>query len=629
MRLLDRQRIIQERLLTVGVCIISFVLYLTTMCRSVSFIDAGELAAVAGVLGIAHPTGYPFYTLLAHAGLWFSFGNEPVVVLNVFSSIIVSAAIGVLFRVLLVVARLADSRGPSANRSQARAGSQWGAALVSLTVGFSSTVWSQSVAVEVYGLHVLLVMLTILTFLKGFEEDSENKAYISRYLVAAAFLLGLSFTNHLTTLLLIPALVTMEVQAHGLGRHTVRCSLKLFPFFLIGLSLYLYLPIRAASRPPVEWGYPAEMERLLWHVSGKQYRSWMFSSFESAEKQLSYFFANFPSEYNWLVVALIVYGIVRAFKVSRTMFWFAVVAFLSCVVYAINYDIHDIDSYFLLAYIAVGIFLFFGTMQIVELIARSRALAIVGTLCLLVLPALQILNNHGRVNESDDFLTEDYTHNILNNTLPNGVIFTFQWDYFVSPSLYYQCVRNERPDVTVIDKELLRRSWYFIHLRNKYPWLMEKSRERVDAFLTELHKFEHDLPYDPQVIEKRYVEMINDLIDKSMETRPVYVGPEIEPEFGARYARVPSGLMFRLAGVPDTVVVESPKITYRPASIQTRLTEGIRSLYARMLTATGGLFLSKNRDSEARSCIEQALAIDPTYKPAQSLHAKLSQQVGD
>src|SRR3990172_7606014 len=44
--------------------LLSFVIYFETLSSTVSFIDSGELAVVAQTLSIAHPTGYPLYTLL-------------------------------------------------------------------------------------------------------------------------------------------------------------------------------------------------------------------------------------------------------------------------------------------------------------------------------------------------------------------------------------------------------------------------------------------------------------------------------------------------------------------------------------------------------------------------------------
>jgi hypothetical protein len=46
------------------VSVFAFLVYLKTLAPSVTFIDSGELAAVACTLGIAHPTGYPLFTLL-------------------------------------------------------------------------------------------------------------------------------------------------------------------------------------------------------------------------------------------------------------------------------------------------------------------------------------------------------------------------------------------------------------------------------------------------------------------------------------------------------------------------------------------------------------------------------------
>ena len=63
-----------EWFLATSVALACFSVYLTTMCRTVSFIDAGELAAVASLLGIAHPTGYPFFTIVAHCALWVPIG---------------------------------------------------------------------------------------------------------------------------------------------------------------------------------------------------------------------------------------------------------------------------------------------------------------------------------------------------------------------------------------------------------------------------------------------------------------------------------------------------------------------------------------------------------------------------
>lgn len=620
-----------EWFLAASVAIVSFSVYLTTMCRTVSFIDAGELAAVASLLGIAHPTGYPLFTLVAHCALWISPGGEEILRLNIFSSAMVAASVGVFFRVLLVLARMvqAHTRKDRDHEPKTNVRPFIASAVTALAVGLSTTVWAQSVAIEVYGLHVLLILVTMLLFLRGIEETGGGAQEIPRRLFAAAFFLGLSFSNHLTTLLVVPALMYLYGVTHGVGRESLLRALKLFPFFCLGLSPYIYLPVRSSAHPLLDWGHPAGFERLFWHVSGKQYRSWMFSSFDSAGKQLSYFFSHFSSEYNLLLVAVMLFGLLFVFRSNKRIFWFLVVAFAGCVFYAINYDIHDIDSYFLLAYLVAGIFLFFGIITLLDYIPERRSIRplSLATLVLLALPVSQYVGNEKGVSESDNFLVSDYVHNIFSNTERNAVILTYQWDYFVAPSLYFQFVRHEREDILVIDKELLRRSWYFVHLKTHFPWLIERSKAEVDAFLAELYNFEHNLPYDPGVIEARYVGMINSFVEQTIKDHPVYFGPEIEPEMGAKYARIPAGLLFRISQVIDTIEIKPVKAEYRPTSFESRLTVGLKGLYARMLTSTASRYVSRNQVSEGLLLLGKALAIDPAYAPARVMRERISRSV--
>ncbi len=623
--------LLNESAVAAIVSLICFAVYLTTMCRTVSFIDAGELATVATVLGIAHPTGYPLFTLLAHGFLQLPIGGEEVFRLNVFSSFVVALGVGVFFKLLLASLYVGDLKHHKSQNtvSVGKPGLLFAAATGSLIFGLSTTVWSQSVAVEVYGLHIVLVLLTALFVLKGIRQDAGGSDSIPRGLIVASFLLGLSFANHLTTLLIVPALLYLYARSYRVSRQSLIRAGKLLPFFLLGVTPYLYFPIRGRLHPPLEWGTPVNIERIFWHVSGKQYRNWMFSSFDSAEKQLSYFINHFHSEYHWIVVAVLLVGVWRTFRSNKTMFWFLTVAFVSCLFYSINYDIYDIDSYFLLAYMAAGVFIFFGIVMIVGFVQeRGSLFALAITLIVLIgLPVVQFVQNREEVSEADNHLTEDYVHNIFANARPNALVISYQWDYFVAPALYFQIVRKERPDITIIDKELLRRSWYFVNLKSRFPELIDRSRAKVDAFLAELYKFEHDLPYDPRVIEMRYVEMINDFIDCSIETRPVYVGPEIEAEFGQRYSRTPDGLLFRLTKGSETIAFRPPTINYRSSARDNRLSRGLRGIYAKMLTATGSRFFSENRQFDAAYCLEKALLVDPTFQPAKIVQQGMAKGV--
>jgi hypothetical protein len=120
--------------------------------------------------------------------------------------------------------------------------------------------------------------------------------------------------------------------------------------------------------------------------------------------------------------------------------------------------------------------------------------------------------------------------------------------------------------------------------------------------------------------------MINSFVERSMETRQVYVGPEIEPEFGQQYIRIPDGLLFRLSHVVDNTGLRPAGIDYRASSFDSRLTRGLRSIYSKMLTANGARFLAKDRPSDASACIENALLVDSTFGPARAIKEQMIQR---
>lgn len=597
---------------------ICFGVYLTTMAPGLSFIDSGELAAVASTLGIAHPTGYPLFAILGRSVLMIPAGLDEILLLNLFAALVTSLAVVFFFSSAFQFQKLVSgTKGRVAGETRPTLFVLIPPLLGSLLFGLSKTVWSQSVVIEVYGLHLLLLLMTLTAFLKAVERYRTEPSVVPRSLFLASFLLGLGFTNHMTTLLIVPAILFLYSRIWGFRRNGMGLLAKLSLPFVAGLSVYSYLPIRAGVHPPLDWGHAASAETFFRHVSGKQYRSWIFSGFESAEKQFRYFINNLPEEFSWIAIILMLLGLFSLLNRNREWLYFLGIAFFTCLFYSVNYDIHDIDSYFLLAYVVLGFILVAGIAWLVNRSGTMAAFAVV--LAIMLLPVWQFAEKRQIVDQSDNTLTDDYTMNILNNLAPNAVVFSYQWDFFVSPALYHQIVRKVRPDVTILDKELFRRSWYFIHLEQQAPWLMDRSREKVGLFLRELVKFENDLPYHPQVIEMAFVGMINDFIDKTMEDRPVYVGGEIESEFGPMYKRIPSGLLFRLARQDDKAPVEKPQIYFKNARFENEYTRLLKSKYVQMLSLTAIHLRESGKRQDATELLEKAIEIEPTFQPARHL----------
>jgi hypothetical protein len=215
-------------------------------------------------------------------------------------------------------------------------------------------------------------------------------------------------------------------------------------------------------------------------------------------------------------------------------------------------------------------------------------------------------------------MVEDYTRNVFHSLAPNALVLSYQWDYWVSASYYYQQVRSFRRDVSVVDKELLRRSWYLRELEVQKPWLIRSSQIEVDAFRRELQKFEKGVPYDPAVIQKRFVEMITSFVNRSRMSRPVYVTGEIEAEFTPGFQRVPEGLAFRLES--DTLFHEPrmPDLVIRPLERKGRLEDMIRRLYAEAFFAHGEYLLRGGREEGAKKAYRKGFFYDPTFSAARA-----------
>jgi hypothetical protein len=287
----------------------------------------------------------------------------------------------------------------------------------------------------------------------------------------------------------------------------------------------------------------------------------MFSSSEAARRQLSYFFDNLTVEFFFPVLILAAIGAVVLLVKERRAFIFIILLLITCVGYSINYDIHDIDSYFLLAFISIALLSAFG-IRFLIMRFDGRTTRIVFAVIAAGIAGTQLYNNREVVDQSSNYLVEDYTMNILLNLPQKAVVISYQWDYFVAASYYYQHIKAVRPDVTVIDKELLRRSWYFSQLERMYPEVVGRSKQEILLFMAELDRFEKGLPYDYAMIEGRYTQLLRSFIEKNSD-RSVFITPEIEPQYTEGYFRIPEGLVFRLSKETEYRAMVSPVFRFR------------------------------------------------------------------
>jgi hypothetical protein len=146
------------------------------------------------------------------------------------------------------------------------------AAAGALAFGLSGAFWSQAVIAEVYTLEALLVALVIL-FLLLWRDRRD-----SRYLLLCAFLVGISLTHHLTSVVLVPAALAFVFLTDRRVFSRTGLMLKSLGLFLLGLLPLLYLPVRALMHAPLNEADPSTPWRFLLLVTGGSFLA------ESSEK---------------------------------------------------------------------------------------------------------------------------------------------------------------------------------------------------------------------------------------------------------------------------------------------------------------------------------------------------------
>jgi hypothetical protein len=293
-------------------------------------------------------------------------------------------------------------------------------------------------------------------------------------------------------------------------------------------------------------------------------------------------------------------------------------------------NIYDIDSYFLLAFIMLSFFAAFGVLKILEMKSLPKNYAVI---IISVLVAVQFYFNFINVNQSGDYTFEDYTKSVVNSVPENSIIFSYQWDYFISASYYYQFVEDYRRDVTIIDKELLRRSWYYNQINTRDPKVLNGVRNEVDQFLIALQPFERDEKFDANRLETLYRSIMSNLISTNINKRDYFIGPELVDQEMKRgefklpegYSLVPHLLLYKVVEGNDYVPAPDPDFSIRIAANKNVYTENIENMVGRMLSNRAFYEVQFGKTDRAKKYLKKIL----TDLPGFPLHPALQKLLKD
>src|ERR687890_1936133 len=447
----DRIKPLRRRgaaLLGGAVAIFVGVLYFGTLAPTVlpygvpDTLDSPMLQAEVSVLGIGHPTGYPTYLMLTHLFTYLPFGDQAYRV-NLASAVYAALAVLVVYLVGLQLGGRAVAAASGA-----------------LALGLSGAFWSQAVIAEVYPFEALLVAVVILSlFLWRDRRDS-------RYLLLSAFLVGLSLTHHLTSILLVSATVVFVFLTDRCVFSRTGLMLKGVGLFLLGLLPLLYLPIRALMYAPLNEADPSTPWRFLLLITGGSFlaeasengRHCSPSSLALADASTKaglfgdHLLGQFP-------LILVVVGVLAAFYLLLTDRATAILLgalFFGCLVQAAVYlqlGIEDFYVFLIPAFLAFGLCISVGLgalLQVVESLeigptARSVLLVVLSALMLFV-PLLDVREAYAAHDRSEDYAARKTIEAVAGNVKKGATVLHHR-----SPLWYMVLVEGRRRDLTLVD----------------------------------------------------------------------------------------------------------------------------------------------------------------------------------
>jgi hypothetical protein len=616
---------------------IPFIVYMITLAPTVSWIDSDELTTASALLKIAHPTGYPLFTIL---GKLFTFipSGDAAYSLNIMSAVISSAAVFVLFNLMLFLIndfKLTGSDKPVLNNLPENVVLNICLAS-SLLFAFSKTVWDNANVAEVYSLHSFFIILLIFLFLKAINLDSNQKGgklnfTKDKYWILFAFVLGLSFANHMTTIFLFPGFIYLFISEFGFNKNLLkRLTILLIPFFL-ALTLYIYMIVRADSSM-LSWGHTSTFDNFIAHITGRQYDTAMFRSAADLKIQLSRFIEKYPEEFVYLNVILIIPGLIQLFKMSRKLFYFTVILFVTCILMASNYTIYDIYSYYLLSSVVSSVWCGFGIIFAVNIFSGFKKHLSYVFILIFLLP---LSYNYAENDKSRDYMVKDYVFNLFNSASENSIVIT---NY--NPTYYFQYVKKIRPDIIFINRDYMYNKWYLNSIIETYPEVLKESRSQFEAYSIELDKLHKNkarylspkTQADNQDIlnfQTALRNLLNSIIENNLKERNVYTTLEIDEvndeKFAVPFIKTPNGVLLRLSKEKDPSYQSNIELKYELTKSGDYFKNYVMDIYYKANMNEAKYLIDNSGFDSTLIFINKALEIKPDSKEARQLLQKTEQ----
>jgi len=398
--------------------------------------DTGEMVTNAYTLGVAHPPGYPFYTLLGHLmmkGLW---GN-PSYCLNLLSGLSSSLLGVVIFRMVGILPAVLWATAP--------------------------IFWELSSVSEMYTLALLGVALVFLLV----QKLSKSLAPGRSQWILLFFLLGLGTGVRTDFALLGPGLLYVL----WMKKKTIPL-MSIAVFFILGLSVYLYLPVRSYQGPWIDWNNPEILQNFLGSLLRKTHGGTLDLLSQSYGKGQNFlagwllFLKSSAGVLAWFGIPFFLLGIRWTWKNNKVFLIFL----LMCLgvtgpifIYLANmppnpHAVAILEAHFLIPQLILILLMGFGFKYLLQ--RQNKGFYFWG----LVFGGLLMLTHHMTHHQAQghkrwNMVLRDYSTNVLRSSEKNS-IGVLREDVQLFSLWERTLVSQTRPDFNILAQGLSRSPWY-------------------------------------------------------------------------------------------------------------------------------------------------------------------------
>ncbi|HET7377114.1 MAG TPA: DUF2723 domain-containing protein, partial [Anaerolineae bacterium] len=422
-----------------------FLLYLFTLAPNVLTADNGEFQLVAWKLGIAHPPGYPLYTLIGF--LFTRFFVSPAFALNLLSAIIAATTLLLVSKTVRLLTR-----------------SILAGLLAAAILGLSTTFWAQATTANIRmpTAFFTAVCLYILIEARSRGQGAAHPVSLStRQLVSFALVFSLALGHHLS--IIFPG-VFFILYLLLIDRSLIRQPRRWIApaiVFAIGFLVLAYLPLRGAGGGTLSDGeattYLVQPDKFLDHVLARGFEGDFFYFLNTRSDLLADRISLIPTlfnfQFNWLVGLLALIGSIKLLWRDRKLALLLLGGIGLHTFITITYRAPQTVEYMLPAYVLLAIVVGYGLGELKSQNPEvSRKIPIIGFWLLnssALLAAFLLFSTHFSsflwLHQHDD--TRAYAASLLNAAPPNAIILS-NW-HWANPMWYLQQVEGQRPDVSV------------------------------------------------------------------------------------------------------------------------------------------------------------------------------------